>query len=43
MSRIRGRDTLPEIVVRKALYAKGWRFRVCDKNDKKGRTGFIIS
>ena len=31
MSRIRGRDTLPEIVVRKALHAKGWRFRVCDR------------
>ena len=31
MSRIRGRDTLPEIVVRKALHAAGWRFRVCDK------------
>jgi len=31
MSRIRGRDTLPEMIVRKALHANGWRFRVCDK------------
>lgn len=31
MSRIRGRDTLPEMIVRKALHAKGWRFRVCDR------------
>ena len=31
MSRIRGKNTLPELTVRKALHAKGWRFRVCDK------------
>ena len=31
MAKIRGRDTLPEIVVRKRLFACGWRFRVCDK------------
>jgi len=31
MSAIRGRDTLPEIVVRKWLFAQGYRFRVCDK------------
>ena len=31
MSKIRGRDTLPEIIVRKRLLAEGWRFRVCDK------------
>ena len=32
MSRIRGKDTLPEIKVRKYLFAKGYRFR---KNDKR--------
>lgn len=31
MSRIGGRDTRPEMIVRKALHANGWRFRVCDK------------
>lgn len=31
MSAIRSRDTLPEIVVRKWLFAHGYRFRVCDK------------
>ena len=31
MSAIHSRDTLPEIVVRKWLHAKGYRFRVCDK------------
>ena len=31
MRAIRGRDTLPEIVVRKWLHAQGFRFRVCDK------------
>ena len=31
MSRIHGRDTLPEIRVRKRLFAEGWRFRVCDR------------
>lgn len=30
MSAIRSRDTLPEIVVRKWLFAQGFRFRVCD-------------
>ena len=41
MSRIRGRDTLPEIVVRKELHAKGWRFRVCDKRFK-GKPDIVI-
>ena len=27
MRAIRGRDTLPEVIVRKWLYAQGWRFR----------------
>ena len=31
MSRIRGRDTKPELLVRRSLYAAGWRFRVADK------------
>ena len=31
MSAIHSRDTLPEIVVRRWLYANGYRFRVCDK------------
>ena len=31
MSRIRSRDTKPELLVRKRIYAAGWRFRVCDK------------
>lgn len=30
MSRIRGKDTKPEIMVRKGLYARGFRFRLCD-------------
>jgi DNA mismatch endonuclease, patch repair protein len=32
MSRIKGKDTKPEIVVRKYLFGKGFRFR---KNDKR--------
>ena len=31
MAKIRGKDTVPEILVRKRLFAFGWRFRVCDK------------
>ena len=31
MSAIHSRDTLPEIVVRKWLFANGYRFRVCDR------------
>jgi len=31
MSAIRGRDTLPEIVVRKWLHVQGFHFRVCDR------------
>ena len=30
MSAIHSRDTLPEVVVRKMLWANGYRFRVCD-------------
>ncbi|MBR4426450.1 MAG: very short patch repair endonuclease, partial [Spirochaetales bacterium] len=32
MSRIRGKDTKPEILVRKYLFSEGFRFR---KNDKR--------
>lgn len=31
MSAIRSRDTLPEMQVRKMLFARGYRFRVCDR------------
>ena len=31
MSRIRSRDTKPELLVRKMLHANGYRFRVCDR------------
>ena len=31
MSKIRGKDTTPELLVRRHLFAQGWRFRVCDK------------
>lgn len=31
MSRIRGKDTKPELIVRKFLYASGFRYRLHDK------------
>ena len=31
MSRIRSRDTKPELLVRRMLFAHGYRFRVCDR------------
>ena len=31
MAKIRGRDTKPEMLVRKRLFAEGWRFRTCDR------------
>ncbi|MBY5894875.1 DNA mismatch endonuclease Vsr [Rhizobium leguminosarum] len=31
MSGIRGKDTKPEILIRKALFARGWRYRLHDK------------
>jgi DNA mismatch endonuclease (patch repair protein) len=31
MSRIRGRDTKPELLVRRALWARGYRYRVQSK------------
>ena len=32
MSRIRSKDTKPEMVVRKFLFSKGFRYKVHDKN-----------
>lgn len=32
MSGIRGRDTKPEVIVRKQLYAQGFRYRIAPKN-----------
>ncbi len=31
MSRIRGRDTAPELLIRRALHAKGFRYRLHDR------------
>jgi DNA mismatch endonuclease, patch repair protein len=31
MSRIRGRDTAPEMLIRRALHARGYRFRLHDR------------
>ena len=49
MSRIRGKDTKPEILVRKYLFARGLRFRKNDglrfrKNDKRypGRPDVVL-
>lgn len=41
MARIRGKDTLPEILVRKRLFALGWRYRVCDKRFQ-GKPDIVI-
>ena len=41
MSNIRSKDTLPEILVRKRLFACGWRFRVCDKR-LQGKPDIVI-
>ena len=41
MSKIRSRDTLPEIIVRKRLFASGWRYRVCDKRFP-GRPDIVV-
>jgi len=32
MSRIRSKDTKPELIVRKYLFSKGFRYRIHDKN-----------
>ena len=41
MSRIRGKDTKPEMLVRKYLFSRGFRFR---KNDKRypGRPDIVL-
>ena len=41
MSKILGKDTKPELLVRKSLFAAGWRFRVCDKR-LKGKPDIVI-
>lgn len=44
MSAIRSRDTLPEIVVRKWLFAQGFRFRVCDNVKQAiGMTAVVLA
>ena len=42
MSRIHGRDTKPETLVRQRLFAAGWRFRVCDKRFT-GRPDIVVA
>jgi len=32
MAGIRGKDTKPELIIRKSLYARGFRYRLHDKN-----------
>ena len=41
MSRIRGKDTAPELLVRRRIFAAGWRFRVCDRRFQ-GRPDIVI-
>ena len=41
MSMIRGKDTLPELLVRKRLFSFGWRYRVCDRRFP-GRPDIVI-
>ena len=41
MSRIRGKDTKPEILVRKGLHARGFRFRLQDRN-LPGRPDIVL-
>ena len=42
MSRIRGKDTTPELVVRSALHRMGFRFRL-HKKDLPGRPDIVLS
>lgn len=42
MSRIRSRDTKPEVLVRKRIFATGWRFRACDKHFP-GRPDIVVT
>lgn len=41
MSKIRSKDTTPELQIRRHLFAGGWRFRVCDKR-LPGRPDVVI-
>ena len=41
MAKICGKDTLPEILVRKRLFSLGWRYRVCDKRFQ-GKPDIVI-
>lgn len=41
MSRIRGRDTKPEMVIRRGLHARGFRFRLYRK-DLPGRPDLVL-
>ena len=41
MSRIRGKDTKPELLVRKRLHARGFRFRLQDRN-LPGRPDIVL-
>jgi DNA mismatch endonuclease (patch repair protein) len=42
MSRIRGRDTKPEILLRRGLHARGFRFRL-HRKDLPGRPDLVFS
>ena len=42
MSRIRGRDTVPELVVRSVLHRLGYRFRLHDRN-LPGRPDIVLT
>lgn len=41
MSRIRGQDTRPEIIVRRALHAQGYRFRL-HRSDLPGKPDIVL-
>lgn len=41
MSRVRGRDTSPELAVRRALHAAGYRFRL-HRKDLPGRPDIVL-
>lgn len=41
MSRVRGRDTSPELAVRRALHAAGYRFRL-HREDLPGRPDIVL-
>lgn len=41
MSRVKGRDTKPELVVRKTLHAMGYRFRL-QRRDLPGRPDIVL-